>query len=117
MRKSGYVATTTILGMLCLMYMITYIDRVNISTAAGVFRDELKFSATDYGKIFAAFGYTYAMFQIVGGWIVLADGTQVGITRKAGTPSPAPKLNVADRSAVVDGTTITAAVVDGTTLS
>ncbi len=30
---------------------------------------ELKFSATDYGKIFAAFGYTYAMFQIVGGWI------------------------------------------------
>jgi len=69
MRKSGYVATSTILGMLCLMYMITYIDRVNISTAAGVFRDELKFSATDYGKIFAAFGYTYAMFQIVGGWI------------------------------------------------
>jgi MFS family permease len=69
MRKSGYVATWTVLGLLCLMYLITYVDRVNISTAAGVFRQELKLSATDYGKIFAAFGYTYALFQIVGGWI------------------------------------------------
>jgi sugar phosphate permease len=69
MRKSGYFATWTVLILLCLMYMITYIDRVNISTAAGVFREELKLSATDYGKIFAAFGYTYALFQIVGGWI------------------------------------------------
>ena len=80
MRKSGYVATSTILGMLCLMYMITYIDRVNISTAAGVFRDELKFSATDYGKIFAAFGYTYAMFQIVGGWIGDRFGPRLHVT-------------------------------------
>jgi MFS family permease len=69
MRKSGFAATSTVLFLLCLMYMITYIDRVNISTAAGVFRDELKLSATDYGKIFAAFGYTYAIFQIIGGWI------------------------------------------------
>jgi MFS family permease len=69
MRKSGFVATSTVLILLCLMYMITYIDRVNISTAAGVFRDELHLSATDYGKIFAAFGYTYAIFQIIGGWI------------------------------------------------
>ena len=69
MRKSGYFATTTVLALLCLMYMITYIDRVNISTAAGVFRKELNLSATDYGQIFAAFSFTYAIFQIPGGWI------------------------------------------------
>jgi MFS family permease len=69
MRKSGYFATTTVLALLCLMYMITYVDRVNISTAAGVFRQELKLSATDYGQIFAAFSFTYAIFQIPGGWI------------------------------------------------
>jgi len=30
-------ATTKVLGLLCLMYGITYIDRVNVSTAAPVF--------------------------------------------------------------------------------
>jgi sugar phosphate permease len=69
MRRSGYRATGTVLALLCLMYMITYIDRVNISTAAIDFRKELNLSAGDYGDIFAAFGITYALFQIVGGFI------------------------------------------------
>ncbi len=69
MRRSGYRATSTVLFLLCLMYMITYVDRVNISTAALVFKGELGLSNTDYGAIFAAFGWSYACFQIVGGWI------------------------------------------------
>jgi sugar phosphate permease len=69
MRRSGYWATSTVLGLLCLMYMITYIDRVNISTAAIVLKPELKLSNADYGAIFAAFGWSYAGFQIIGGWI------------------------------------------------
>lgn len=68
-RRTGFYATSMVLFMLCLMYLITYVDRVNISTAAGAFRTELKFSNTEYGMIFAAFGYTYAIFQIAGGWI------------------------------------------------
>jgi sugar phosphate permease len=69
MRKSGHWATSIVLALLCVMYMITYVDRVNISTAAIVFRQELDLSATDYGAIFAAFGWSYACFQIIGGWI------------------------------------------------
>jgi len=69
MRKSGYVATSMVLFLLCLMYMITYVDRVNISTAAIVFKGELKLSNADYGAIFAAFGWSYAAFQIIGGFI------------------------------------------------
>jgi len=69
MRKSGYWATSTVLLLLCLMYGITYIDRVNISTAAIVFKGELGLSNADYGAIFAAFGWSYAAFQIIGGWI------------------------------------------------
>lgn len=69
MRKSGYRATSMVLLMLCLMYMITYIDRVNISTAAIVFKGELGLSNADYGAIFAAFGWSYAAFQIIGGFI------------------------------------------------
>jgi len=69
MRRSGYWATSTVLFLLCLMYIITDIDRVNISTAALVFKGELGLSNTDYGAIFAAFGWSYACFQIVGGRI------------------------------------------------
>jgi sugar phosphate permease len=69
MRISGHRATSMVLFMLCLMYMITYIDRVNISTAAIVFKGELGLSNSDYGAIFAAFGWSYAAFQIIGGFI------------------------------------------------
>src|SRR5690348_17339917 len=69
MRKSGHRATSTVLLLLCLMYAITYVDRVNISTAAIVFKGELHLTNADYGAIFAAFGWSYAAFQIIGGWI------------------------------------------------
>jgi MFS family permease len=69
MRKTGYRATSIVLFLICIMYLITYVDRVNISTAAIEFRKELSISAADYGWIFAAFSISYALFQIVGGWI------------------------------------------------
>jgi MFS family permease len=69
MRLSGRRATSIVLFLLCLMYLITYIDRVNVSTASIAFRQELHLSNIEYGWIFSAFAYTYAMFQIVGGWI------------------------------------------------
>jgi hypothetical protein len=60
---------------------------------------------------------TVANAQIVGGWIVLADGTQVGTTRKGTVIAEAPTLNTADLSTVLDGATVTVAVVDGTRLN
>ena len=69
MRKTGHRATSIVLFMLCLMYLITYVDRVNVSTAALSFREELHLSNIQYGWIFSAFAYSYALFQIVGGWI------------------------------------------------
>jgi MFS family permease len=62
-------APTIVLGLLCLMYLITYVDRVNIATAAGEIRRELGLSATQYGIVASAFGYPYLLFQIFGGWI------------------------------------------------
>ena len=59
---------------------------------------------------------TVANAQIVGGWIVLADGTQVGTTRKGTVIAKAPTLNTANNSTVIDGATVTVAVVDGTRL-
>src|SRR5207245_4619938 len=42
-----------ILGLLCLMYMITYIDRLNIATAAGEIKRELALSNTQLGLVFS----------------------------------------------------------------
>src|ERR1700710_2628757 len=57
-----------VVAMLCLMYFITYVDRVNFSTAAAVFKQELSLSNTQVGFVFSAFAYPYLVFQIVGGW-------------------------------------------------
>jgi sugar phosphate permease len=62
-------ATTIVLGLLCLMYLITYVDRVNIATAAVDIRRELNLSNRQLGLVFSAFAYPYLLFQIFGGWV------------------------------------------------
>lgn len=64
-----FTAPGTVLFLLCLMYLITYVDRVNIATAAGDIRKELGLSATQYGLVFSVFGYPYLLFQVFGGWV------------------------------------------------
>ena len=58
-----------VLGLLCVMYLITYVDRVNISTAADAIKCELGLSNTELGFLQSAFGYPYLLFQIFGGWV------------------------------------------------
>lgn len=62
-------ATSVVLVMLCLMYFITYLDRVNVSTAASGFGKEFNLSKTQIGLVFSAFAYPYLIFQIIGGWV------------------------------------------------
>src|SRR5205814_7205940 len=61
--------TDIVLGLLCMMYLITYVDRVNIATAADSIRRELRLSNTQLGFLQSAFGYPYLLCQIFGGWI------------------------------------------------
>ena len=72
--------TTIVLFLLCLMYGITYIDRVNVSTAAAVFRKELNLSNTQVGLVFSAFAYPYLVFQILGGWVGDRFGARFALT-------------------------------------
>ena len=62
-------ATRNVLALLCLMYFITYVDRVNVSTAATAFKEEFGLSNTQVGFVFSAFAYPYLIFQIIGGWL------------------------------------------------
>jgi serine/threonine-protein kinase len=45
--------------------------------------------------------------QVEGGWIVLADGTQVGLVTVDGTARPAPPLDTATGVVTVDGAALT----------
>jgi MFS transporter, ACS family, glucarate transporter len=58
-----------VLWLTVAVYMITYIDRVVIATAAPLIREEFGFSLVTMGWIFSAFQLSYAMFQIPGGWL------------------------------------------------
>ena len=60
-------ATNGVLGLLCVMYFITYLDRVNIATAGAVIIQDLGMSNTQFGLILSAFAYPYAIFQVIGG--------------------------------------------------
>lgn len=58
-----------ILGLLCAMYFIAYVDRVNIAVAAPFIAEEFNLSPTELGFIFSAFAYPYLVMQILGGWL------------------------------------------------
>ncbi len=62
-------ASAIVLGLLCLMYLITYVDRVNVATAASEIKRELGLSNTELGLVFSAFAYPYTLFQVFGGWV------------------------------------------------
>jgi MFS family permease len=60
--------TRSVLALMCAMSFIMYLDRVNLSAAAGLIRDDLHLSNTDIGLVFGAFAWTYAICQVIGGW-------------------------------------------------
>ena len=67
--KKIFKASNVVLMLLCAMYFITYLDRVNVSTAAAGFSKEFGLSKTEIGLVFSAFAYPYLVFQIIGGWV------------------------------------------------
>lgn len=62
-------ATGRVFMLICAMYFIEYIDRVNLSVAAPLIKESFALSNTQLGMALAAFGYCYAIFQIVGGYL------------------------------------------------
>jgi MFS family permease len=60
--------SNTVLLIICLMYLILYVDRVNISTAAPLIKADLNLNNTQLGLAFSAFAYPYALFQLIGGY-------------------------------------------------
>src|SRR6266702_3452414 len=83
-RHAGRIsASTKVLILICFMYGITYIDRVNVSTAASVFKQDLHLNNAQVGLVFSAFAYPYLIFQIVGGWVSDRFGARLALTVSA----------------------------------
>jgi MFS family permease len=82
MRPRVLRATNIVLGLLCLMYFLTYIDRVNISTvvASNQFLKEIPLSKVQIGFVFSAFAYPYLLFQVIGGWVADKFGPRKALT-------------------------------------
>ncbi len=69
-----------VLGLMCLMYFITYIDRVNISVAGPLIKQSMHLTPTELGLVFSAFAYPYAAMQILGGWLSDKFGPRLVLT-------------------------------------
>ena len=61
--------TGIMLGLMCVMYFVAFIDRVNIGIASTVFGPEFHLSNTQVGFIISIFALPYLISQVVGGWI------------------------------------------------
>ncbi len=59
-----------ILGLLFVTVVINYLDRSNLSIAATKLSADLGIDPKQLGLILSAFGWTYALMQIPGGWLV-----------------------------------------------
>lgn len=80
MNRRFFKTTNVVLFLLCLMYFLTYVDRVNVSTAAAVFKKEMHLTNTQVGLVFSAFAYPYLLFQIIGGWVADRFGPRKALT-------------------------------------
>jgi MFS family permease len=68
-RLLGVGLSNQVLIVLCLMYLVMYIDRVNIATVAPSMTADLGLNNTQFGLAISAFSYPYALFQLIGGWV------------------------------------------------
>lgn len=53
-----------VLFVVCLVYLITYLDRVNISVAAPLMMKDFNLNKLEWGLVLSVFSWTYASFQI-----------------------------------------------------
>jgi ACS family glucarate transporter-like MFS transporter len=67
----------TIVAMLFAVTMVNYADRATIAIAGPVMSKDLGFSALQMGFIFSAFGWSYVIGQIPGGWLLDRFGSKI----------------------------------------
>jgi sugar phosphate permease len=70
-----------VVGLVILLGMITYIDRVCISNLAPHIMADLGLDKVQMGYVFSAFAFAYALFEVPTGWMADRSGTRKVFTR------------------------------------
>jgi ACS family glucarate transporter-like MFS transporter len=70
-----------VLGLLLLLAMITYVDRVCISVAGTTIQNDLQISPEQWGWILGAFALSYALFEVPSGMLGDRLGPRKTLTR------------------------------------
>ena len=73
---SAHAVVTT---MLCVLFAIMYLDRVNISAAAGSLKAHFQLNNTEMGLAFSAFSWAYLASVLFGGWGARKYGARVSL--------------------------------------
>jgi MFS family permease len=73
---SAHAAVTT---MLCVLFAIMYLDRVNISAAAASLKTHFQLTNTEMGLAFSAFSWAYLASVLFGGWGAQKYGARVSL--------------------------------------
>jgi MFS family permease len=66
--RSLVSAHTLVTTLLCVLFAIMYLDRVNISAAAASVKAHFALTNTEMGLTFSAFSWAYLTSVLVGGW-------------------------------------------------
>ena len=74
-------ARFTLLRFTLALAVVTYLDRVAISSAAPAIRGELGLSLIQMGWVFSVFTFAYAAFEIPSGWLGDVSGPRKVLTR------------------------------------
>src|SRR4030095_1643996 len=74
-------ARYTLLRLMFLLSIITYVDRVCVSPAAPDSRGALGLTTSQMGWVFSAFTLAYAVFEIPSGWLGDTMGPRKVLTR------------------------------------
>ncbi len=70
-----------VLGMLFLVSIITYLDRIAFSTASPQISKDLGLTNTQLGWLFSVFTLAYGLFEVPGGWMGDRFGPRRTLTR------------------------------------
>ena len=74
-------ARFTVLRYTLALAVITYLDRVAISSAAPAIRGELGLNLIQMGWVFSVFTFAYAAFEVPSGWLGDITGPRRVLTR------------------------------------
>ena len=75
--KTQLGAHTWVTTLLCLLFAIMYLDRGNLSAAAGAIRAQFGLSNTQIGIAFSAFSWAYLASVLFGGWCARRYGARI----------------------------------------